>query len=200
MVFVRMAFKPFQNYLPVLKVEESDQSRIDLKKLVHEIFDTIDLENVIPPKRLQSAVNLLVIMIEQFGGKMVQKLLPHLFAILICILAQVSGILAKSSEVHSGYLTSIRNVRNSCINALARFFVHFETYDWNSNEIDAVFLVAVWPWIDKLPMEGIHSPTPLLKMLNAWSHNPRYYPLFAKLNKVKMKILFINLSGQKIKL
>ena len=179
-----MAFKPFQNYLPILKVDENDQSKVDLRQMVQEIHDNVDLESVIPPKRLQSAVNLLAVIIEQFGGKMTERLLPHLLAILTCILAQVAGMLARASEVHAGYLSSIRNVRNTCINVLARFFAHFENYDWSSSEIDALFEVAVFPWLDKLPVEGIHSPTPLLKMMATWSHNPRYYPLFVKVNKV----------------
>ncbi|OXU31234.1 hypothetical protein TSAR_014768 [Trichomalopsis sarcophagae] len=185
MVFVRMAFKPFQNYLPILKLDEASYAagEVDLQQMVQDIFKNINLENVVPPKRLSSAVNLLAVIIEQFGGKMTEKLLPHLFAILICILAQVAGILLKSSEVHSGYLTSLRNVRNNCINVLARFFAHFENYDWTSSEINALFQVAVFPWLNKLPVEGIHSPTPLLKMFAAWSHNPRYYPLFVKLDE-----------------
>ena len=184
MLFVEMAFKPFQSYLPILTVDNKDKMAVDLNQMVHDILNNINLENVIPPKRLQSAVNLLAVIIEQFGGKMTEKLLPHLLALLICIMAHVTGILARSTEVHSGYLTSLRSVRNSCMNVVARFFHHFENYDWSSNEIDALFEVAVFPWLNKLPIEGIHSPTPLLKILAAWSYNPRYYPLLAKLNKV----------------
>ena len=173
--FVHMAFKPFENRLPLTAVES-----VDLKRVVSDVINKIDLINVTPPKRLQSAVNLLAILIEQFGGKMMDKLLPHLLRILICILAQVTGILEKSEQVHSGFLPSIRNVRTSCINILARFFVHFENYQWTTSEIDSVFEVAVFPWLEKLPLEGIHSPTPLLKMFLAWSQNPRYYALLVK--------------------
>ncbi|KAJ8667479.1 hypothetical protein QAD02_009142 [Eretmocerus hayati] len=183
MLFVRMAFKPFRNHLPILAVEEGVDHEVDLRQMVLDILQSVDLESVVPPKRLQSAVNLLAVMIEQFGGKMTQKLLPHLFAILACILAQVASILARSDQVHTGFLTSLRNVRNSCLNVLARFFGHFENYDWTPAEIDALFEVAVFPWINKLPTEAIHSPTPLLKMLASWSHNPRYYPFFVKLDK-----------------
>ena len=185
MVFMGMAFKPFQNYLPVLKIDIQSSNEVDLCKMVQEIMSSVDLNSVIPPKRLQSAVNLLAIMIEQFGGKMTQKLLPRLLAVLICIFAQVCGMLEKYDDIHAGYLSAIRNVRNGCLNVLARFFQHFENYDWSSDEIDALFEVAIFPWLDKLPMDAIHSPTPLLKLLASWSHNPRYYPLYVKLNKVK---------------
>ncbi|XP_058805534.1 small subunit processome component 20 homolog [Phymastichus coffea] len=183
MLFVRMAFKPFENHLPILNIQAEERHDVDLVKMVHDVISNINLETIVPPKRLQSAVNLLSIMIEQFGGKMTKILLPHLLAILICILAQVAGILSRSLEVHPGHLTIVRNVRNNCINALARFFTRYENYDWSNKEIDALLDVAVFPWIDKLPIEAIHSPTPLLKMLAAWAYNPRYYPLFVKLNK-----------------
>jgi U3 small nucleolar RNA-associated protein 20 len=191
MIFVRMAFKPLQHYLPILTVDGGNQPKPDLPQMVHDIISNVNLEVVIPPKRIQSIVNLLAIMIEQFGGKMMEKLLPHLFALLICVLAQISGILTRSNEVHSNYLMPIRNARNNSINILARFFVHFENYDWSSHEIDALFDVAVFPWLKKLPIEGIHTPTPLLKMMVAWSQNPRYYPLFVKHNKVHDEILCI---------
>ncbi|XP_011495601.1 PREDICTED: small subunit processome component 20 homolog [Ceratosolen solmsi marchali] len=185
MIFVRMAFRPFQNYLPILTANKENQSKTDLRQMVHDIINNINLEAVIPPKRLQSIVNLLSVIIEQFGGKMMEKLLPHLFALLICVLAHISAILSKTNKVHSNYLMPIRNARNNSINILARFFIHFEDYDWSSSEIDALFDVAVFPWIQKLPIEGIHTPTPLLKMMAAWSKNPRYYSLFVKLNEDK---------------
>ncbi|KYN45016.1 Small subunit processome component 20 like protein [Trachymyrmex septentrionalis] len=174
-IFIKMAFRPFKSYVSL----EMDET-FDLKKYAETIIDTIDLNNVMPPKRMQSAVNLLAIVIEQFGGKMSKKLLPCLLRILICILAEVNGILRRSGEVYPGYLSMIKNVRTSCVGILARFFTHFENYDWKRHEMDAVYHVAIFPLLQKLPIEGIHSPTALLKLFMAWSQNSRYYPLFAK--------------------
>ncbi|KAG7189774.1 hypothetical protein KM043_017437 [Ampulex compressa] len=175
MVFAQMAFKPFKRYASLMLEEE-----MNLKQLIDDVVQKIDLDNVIPPKRLQSAVNLLSIIIEQFGAKMSNRLLPRLLGMLICILADITGILQQSDHVHSGYLPSIRNIRTSCISILARFFSHFEDYAWQEHEIDALFNVAVFPWIEKLPIEGIHSPTALLKLFMAWGQNSRYFPLFIK--------------------
>ncbi|XP_003702176.2 small subunit processome component 20 homolog [Megachile rotundata] len=177
-IFIQMAFKPFRPYMS-FEVDE----KIDLNQLTQNIIDTIDLNNVIPPKRLQSAVNLLTILIEQFGSKMNKKLLPCLLGLVLCILAQVTGILQQRDKVFVGYLQAVRNVRNSCILILARFFNHFEDYEWREHEIDALFNVAVFPWLQKLPMEGIYSPTPLLKLFMAWGQNSRFYPLFIKHQK-----------------
>lgn len=175
--FVKMVFKSFKSYMLL------DESTLNLRQYVENIVNAIDLRNVMPPKRMQSAVNLLAIVMEQFGGKMSTKLLPCLLRILICTLAEVTGILRRSDKVYSGYLPSIKNVRTSCIGVLARFFTHFENYDWTRHEIDALYHVAIFPWLQKLPVEGIHSPTALLKLFMAWGENSRYYPLFVKHQK-----------------
>ncbi|XP_011256579.2 small subunit processome component 20 homolog [Camponotus floridanus] len=175
-VFVQMAFRPFKSYISL----EMEDGAFDLKRYIEKIMDTIDLSNVIPPKRMQSTVKLLAIMMEEFGGKMSTRLLPCLLRMLICILAEVTGILHKTDEVYPGYLPAIKNVRTSCIDILTRFFKHFEDYNWKRHEIDAVCHVAIFPWLQKLPVEGIHSPTALLKLFMAWGENPRYHPLFAK--------------------
>ncbi|XP_043461043.1 small subunit processome component 20 homolog [Leptopilina heterotoma] len=173
--FVQMAFKPFLNQLLPI-VEQTN----NLNNFIQQIIENVDLKNVTPPKRLQSAVNLLAILIEQFGGKMMDKLLPHLLRILLTILAQITGIVQKLTTVHSGFLSSIKNIRTTSLNILARFFIHFENYNWTSDEIDALFTVGVFPWLEKLPIEGIHSPTPLLKIFLAWSQNSRYFALLVK--------------------
>lgn len=173
--FVQMAFKPFlHQLLPI--VEQTN----NLNNFLQQLIENIDLKNITPPKRLQSAVNLLAILIEQFGGKMMDKLLPHLLRILLTILAQITGIVQKITTVHSGFLSSIRNIRTTSLNILARFFIHFEAYNWTSDEINALFTVGVFPWLEKLPIEGIHSPTPLLKIFLAWSQNSRYFALLVK--------------------
>ncbi|XP_035727395.1 small subunit processome component 20 homolog isoform X1 [Vespa mandarinia] len=174
-MFVEMAFKPFKRYLSFFP-----NASVDLNVLTKNIIDAVDLTNVIPPKRLRSAINLLGIMIEQFGGKMTGKLLPYLLGISMCIGAIVTGILQRSDEIHSGYLSTIKNVKTNSIAIIARFFSHFENYPWKKDEIDALFNVMVFPWLEKLPIEGIHSPTALLKLFISWSQNSRYYPLFLR--------------------
>ncbi|XP_043287121.1 small subunit processome component 20 homolog [Venturia canescens] len=176
MIFTRMAFKPFEKFVSL----DLATALIDLKDLVSDVSTKIDLSNVIPPKRLRSAVNLLSIVIEQFGAKMRDNLLPRLLAILVCILAQSNEILKRSENVLSGYLPTMKSLRTTCINVVTRFFAHFENYPWKSEELDALFDVAVFPLLEKLPIEGIHSPTALLKLFGAWAENPRYYKLLVK--------------------
>uniref|UniRef100_A0A0C9R5L4 UTP20 protein n=1 Tax=Fopius arisanus TaxID=64838 RepID=A0A0C9R5L4_9HYME len=177
MLFTKMAFKPFEKFNISLSPEDDLK---DLKELVTGVMKTLNLSDVIPPKRLRSAVNLLSIIIEEFGAKMSDNLLPRLLALLLCIMAHIRGILEQSDNVLSGFVPIIKDLKNTCIGILARFFGHFENYKWTETELDVLFDVAVFPWIEKLPVEGVHSPTALLKLLSSWCQNPRYFCLLVK--------------------
>ncbi|XP_066592766.1 small subunit processome component 20 homolog [Prorops nasuta] len=173
-MFINMAFRPLRKYVTASEIN------LQLSVQVREIMNNVDLTNVIPPKRMQSAVNLLGIIMEQFGAKMDKNLLPNLLRMLLCILSEITGILKESHQIHSGYLHIIKNVRTHCIIIFGRIFSQFENYNWTEDEINALFDVAVFPWLEKLPIEGIHSPTALLKLFAVWCTNPRYYPLLIK--------------------
>lgn len=170
MQFIHMAFKYYAPYLT------DDDPEIMTANIVKEV----NLEKFIPPKRLQSTLNLLLVIQEQFGGLMGQKLLKYLLKILLIVGAAVLGAIKQKSPVHAGYLASLRNVRTTCQTILARFFGHFAAYPWSAKEINATFDVFVWPWLDKLTIESIHSPTALLKLFYQWSLNPRYFSLLVK--------------------
>ena len=137
------------------------------------INSCLDLEHVIPPKHLQSSLNLLSIILEKFGRLMGPELLPYILRVLLCIASIVQNILAQRESVHSGYHLILRTLRNSCQVLTARFFEHMETYPWSEVEIDTMFQELVWPWLEKLPVDGIDSPTSLLKLFLVWSRNPR---------------------------
>jgi len=142
--------------------------------MVDSILDSLDIEHIIPPKRLQSSLNLLSVIMEKFGRLMGQMLLSYLLRVLFCISAIVLGALACKDMVHPGYLTTLVTLRNSCQGVAARFFEHFDNYAWSEDEVDTLFRILVWPWLEKLPIEGIHSPTALLKLFLVWSKQPRY--------------------------
>lgn len=74
----------------------------------------------------------------------------------------------------------LRNIRTSAIKTIERFFEHFDRYQWTSTQINTVFDIFVWPYLDKLNIEGIHSPTALLKLIKQWGSSPRYFKLLVK--------------------
>ncbi|KAK2102440.1 U3 snoRNP protein [Saguinus oedipus] len=69
------------------------------------------------------------------------------------------------------------------IKMVTDIFLDWESYQFRTEEIDAVFHGAVWPQISRLGSESQYSPTPLLKLISVWSRNASealYFPLLAK--------------------
>lgn len=169
LVFIERAFKIYSKHI-----------QDDPKSMVSEVFESIDLEKFVPPKRLQSSVNLLNLVFEHFGGLMNANLHRYLLKVLLVIGTMVRGAFSKMQELHAGYLPILRTLRAACLKILGYFFMHFEGYPWESTEIDAVFDTFVWPYLNKLTIEGIHSPTVLLKLFATWGSIPKYFPLLVK--------------------
>lgn len=168
-VFAKMAFKLYTNFI-----------QEDLIEMFNKTKDDINLESVLHPKKLQSSINFIEVIREQFGGLMTTKLLRYILNIILGIGGLSVAILSKSEQISHGYQTMFKNLRNSCLVNLTKFFDHFDSYPWNENEIDTVFKIFVWPLLEKLPSDSIHSPTSLLKLLIQWSSNPRYHILLSK--------------------
>lgn len=89
-------------------------------------------------------------------------------------------------DIHVGFLNALRLLRTSCMEVLTQFFQRFEAYPWSTNEIDTVLQVFVWPVVDRLPVEGVHSPTALMKLFLIWSQHPRFV-------SVHIAVVFVNL-------
>lgn len=169
MIFVQMAFKNLMDHI-----------KDDTAEMVATINKSLNLECAPNPKQLQSSVNLLGVVLDKFGSLMGQQLLPYLLRVMLCIGAMVKGLLEKRDMIFPAYIPALRTLRNCCTAALMRFFSQFDDYVWSPSEIDSVFDVFVWPSLERLPTEGVHSPTALLKLFMTWSHNARYFVLFAK--------------------
>ncbi|CAH0545672.1 unnamed protein product [Brassicogethes aeneus] len=166
------AKKSFRSYSRYLKGNAVDTSR--------GVLESIDLEKFVPPKKLQSSLNLLNVVLEQFGGLMGDEILAFLLDVLLVVGSLVKGAFDWHSDIHVGYLPALRNVRTTSIKILDRFFEHFDTFPWTSPQINTIFDVFVWPYLEKLNVEGIHSPTSLLKLFCQWGSNPRYFCLLVK--------------------
>uniref|UniRef100_A0A6P7FQB3 Small subunit processome component 20 homolog n=1 Tax=Diabrotica virgifera virgifera TaxID=50390 RepID=A0A6P7FQB3_DIAVI len=152
--------------------------------MVNTIYKDCNLETFLPPKRLLSTINLLGVIHEQCGGLMGNEVLTYLLKVILVIGSHLKFAFDLISEVHAGYLAILRNLRVSCIKIIEKFFDHFDRYPWTTRQIDALFAVFVWPYLDKLNIEGIHSPTALLKLIAQWGSNPRYFCLLVKYRNV----------------
>ncbi|KAL3285278.1 hypothetical protein HHI36_019388 [Cryptolaemus montrouzieri] len=165
LIFIKMIFKYFEKY-----IEE------DLDKVVRNV----DLEKFIPPKRLQSSINMLNVILEQFGDSLANELLTQFLKYIHLIGAFVKGAFQQMSNVHVGYQASLKILRTSSIKLVHLFFEKFQQYLWDTKQINDTFDIFVWPYLSKLNIEGIHSPTALLKLIILWGTEPRYFSLLVK--------------------
>lgn len=188
LAFTRKGFAIYEKYL--------QPNELDMVKTVSQV----DLERCLAPKKLLSTINLLNVILDQFGGLMGDKLLTYLLKVLLVVGGVIEGVFRHGDQVHSGYLAVLRTVRTSSIKTLERFFEQFDSYLWSCAQIEAIFHVFVWPYLSKLTMEGIHSPTNLLKLFKQWGSKPRYFKLLVKIGPNGQTILpqiFALLLGDK---
>lgn len=169
LIFVKMAFRFYAVYM-----------KDDPEELTDALSRNISLENFIPPKRLQSSVNLLSVILDQFGGLMGNDILTYILQIALILGGTVKIAFENVTSVHAGYFMTLRSLRTSIIKIISRFFENFDRYPWTNKQINSVFDTFVWPFLDKLNIEGIHSPTTLLKLFTHWGSHPRYFSLLIK--------------------
>lgn len=164
--FIEMAFSYFKRYMTM-----------EPKEIFENISSSIDLKSVTSPGKLHSVLNLFEVVREYFGGYLKENLLCQLFKIFYAICSSVAAILAQGDKVHVGYVKVMKNLRVLALGSLRKLFDQFDKYTWSKDELFVICETLVWPLIPKLQIEGIHSPTTLLKLLNTWCQNPRYYVL-----------------------
>ncbi|XP_049868874.1 small subunit processome component 20 homolog [Pectinophora gossypiella] len=165
-IFIEMAFSHFKQYMAV-----------DVKDIYENIRSHLDLKSVTSPGKLHSILNLFEVVREYFGGYMKEELLSHLFKIFYAVCSTIATVLAQGEKVHVGYVKVMKNLRVIALGTLRKLFDQFDKYPWTTEELRVVFETLLWPLLPKLHIEGIHTPTALLKLLNTWCQNPRYYVL-----------------------
>uniref|UniRef100_A0A182JXZ5 Uncharacterized protein n=1 Tax=Anopheles christyi TaxID=43041 RepID=A0A182JXZ5_9DIPT len=77
--------------------------------------------------------------------------------------------------------TIYKKYKNQALLALVDIFDQYDaSYQWTNEELNAIMYVHVWPQLENLPSDSIHSPTPLLKLLLTWSQSERFYVLLER--------------------
>uniref|UniRef100_A0A668AJM1 UTP20 small subunit processome component n=1 Tax=Myripristis murdjan TaxID=586833 RepID=A0A668AJM1_9TELE len=136
-----------------------------------------DMGAVLPLGRQHSLLNIINVVIHKLGH-LIHDYLPKMLQILLCVTASVSAMLDCRDQ--AGCISPLKNLRRLGVLRIHDFFDNFDTYSFSADELDAVFQAVVWPQVCRLPTESPYSPTPLLKLIHAWSKNPRCFPLLAK--------------------
>uniref|UniRef100_A0A667ZW61 UTP20 small subunit processome component n=1 Tax=Myripristis murdjan TaxID=586833 RepID=A0A667ZW61_9TELE len=138
-----------------------------------------DMGAVLPLGRQHSLLNIINVVIHKLGH-LIHDYLPKMLQILLCVTASVSAMLDCRDQLKAGCISPLKNLRRLGVLRIHDFFDNFDTYSFSADELDAVFQAVVWPQVCRLPTESPYSPTPLLKLIHAWSKNPRCFPLLAK--------------------
>ncbi|XP_017372073.1 small subunit processome component 20 homolog [Cebus imitator] len=146
---------------------------------VIQAVEDLDLSKVLPLGRQHGILNSLEIVLKNISH-LISTYLPKILQILLCMTATVSHILDQREKIQLRFINPLKNLRRLGIKMVTDIFLDWESYQFRTEEIDAVFHGAVWPQISRLGSESQYSPTPLLKLISVWSRNARYFPLLAK--------------------
>ena len=174
-IFFDLIFEPFQSYLSGLR----DQNVDEVETNVQAIMSNVDVAEVIPLRRLNSLLSTLRLVLRKCGI-LAGTYLSHLFHMLVYVAAYSSALLEKRSDISPRHVGSLKSIRHMAQSQIVEFFSTFDKYEFSSSEIEAVFLAMIWPQLEKLPSEGVYSPTPLLKLFSCWSSNKTHQYLLAK--------------------
>uniref|UniRef100_A0A8D2CR22 UTP20 small subunit processome component n=1 Tax=Sciurus vulgaris TaxID=55149 RepID=A0A8D2CR22_SCIVU len=146
---------------------------------VIQAVEDLDLSKVLPLGRQHGILNSLEIVLKNISH-LISAYLPKILQILLCMTATVSHILDQREKIQLRFINPLKNLRRLGIKMVTDIFLDWESYQFKTEEIDAVFHGAVWPQICRLGSESQYSPTPLLKLISIWSRNARYFPFLAK--------------------
>ncbi|KAB0398882.1 hypothetical protein E2I00_007749, partial [Balaenoptera physalus] len=146
---------------------------------VIQAVDDLDLSKVLPLGRQHGILNSLEIVLKNISH-LISAYLPKILQILLCMTAAVSHILDQREKIQLRFINPLKNLRRLGIKMVTDIFLDWESYQFRTEEIDAVFHGAVWPQISRLGSESQYSPTPLLKLISIWCRNARYFPFLAK--------------------
>jgi len=161
-VFLDLAFHLFRNF---------NQSE-NVYQHVKELMANADPSRSLPLKRIQGALGLMATIFSKLGNLM-KSTLPKLLNILLSVTAHIAGLLSKRDLLEPRFIDQLKNLRNLCTQRMTQFFSKFERYPWSAADVEALFHVCIWPSVEMLPIEAIHSPTPLLRLFQVWSDNSR---------------------------
>ncbi|XP_012551247.2 small subunit processome component 20 homolog isoform X1 [Bombyx mori] len=171
-MFIEMAFSYFKKYMAM-----------EPREIFENIHNNLDLKSITGPGKLHSILNLFEVVREYFGGYMKDELLSELFKIFYAVCSTFSAVLSRADKVHVGYVKVMKNLRTIALVTVKKLFEQLDKYPWSKDELYVIFETLLWPLIPKLHIEGIHSPTALLKLLSVWCQNPRYYVLLVTRSK-----------------
>jgi U3 small nucleolar RNA-associated protein 20 len=110
------------------------------------------------------------------------QLEPHLSCIIPVILSLAKScnqlLIHHREQINPKFINSLKTIRHSLFDVISELWSNFHYIDLSCYQND-LLTSLVWPQIINLPNECKEHPTPLLKMLQVWSHHKRLHYLFS---------------------
>jgi len=170
----------------------------DILDYVCDSSNTLLVES---PKQLQSAIEMIEIIINKLG-KSLDGCLPYLVKTTIWLGCLVQNQLSIGSHKSA----QLKDLRNGVFAQLSMFFTEYPGYSWSDSETKAIFHVFVWKMLDKFDTDFIHSSSGLLKLLLSWSKQSKHRHLLAvkhpengsRILQAVTKVLLKQTTGAKV--
>ncbi|CAI8031672.1 Small subunit processome component 20 homolog [Geodia barretti] len=139
----------------------------------------VDIGRVIPLRKQLGFVRMLSMILAVLGPR-VEPHLPTFLSLLLGLAHIYRTILDHSRHlIQPVFVTVIKTLRQLVVVRLIECFKTFTNYDFSPFE-DKIFGTIVWPQLVRLPSESIQHPTPLMRLLSAWSKFQRYHKLLGR--------------------
>ncbi|ALC42798.1 CG4554 [Drosophila busckii] len=171
--FLQMAFGRYTEY-----------TNLPINELDTHVRAQITLDSVIAARQLQRMINLIELIRKEFACRLSTSFQVYILKLLLLAGSVSQYVITTSSteSIYHGYKTAYKKVRHTALQTLVNYFGQLIDISdlWQAHQLQAICEVFVWPGLALMPLESIHTPTPLLKLLLLWSNEPRYQFLLQK--------------------
>ena len=180
--FLQMAFGPYHDFC---------QESTNILQIPCLVKDQFNIHAVWSPKKLQSVVNLLELIRKEFGGIMEEKFHYYMLKLLIFIGSVCHEVALLDTNLMPYKMPLVfKNLKQNALQSLYNFFEHIEEFEWSEELIACITEVFVFPVLEKLPVDSIHSPTILLKLFLLWGEKPKHFVFLTQKPKNKQENIF----------
>lgn len=163
--FLDMAFGRFAEY-----------TSQPVSKILAHVQTQFTPTTVIAARQLQRIVNLLELMRKEFAGRLSTAFQTYVLKLLLLAGGVAQQVINCTGISNTKMVTAYKNVRHGALQTLVNYFGQLLDMSelWQVEELQAICDVFVWPGLERLAQDSIHTPTPLLKLLLLWGGEPQY--------------------------
>ncbi|XP_025097744.1 small subunit processome component 20 homolog [Pomacea canaliculata] len=166
--FLGLVFGPFRQYV-------TD----DPLAMVRGLAENLDLKKFVPPKKMKGVLGAVSIVMDKLGH-LLEDNARWVLHLLLAIGAMCASCLKERHLVRPSIITQLKSVRQLIFIRLIQFLGDFDKFEFTDKEVEAILETFVWPQLDRLVIESKCQPSPLLRLFESWSLDPKYFVFLNK--------------------